>query len=299
MQTTFNTPATPVPSLSSSAMLVELSISYWSGRKMDKSVSKEIETAKHADRGVASVSKRLLGNCAELDAVQKFQANVRNFHYAATMPWSDSGLRIVPTARYFDYHKQITALQAEFFKLVDAFLAEYEWARAQAQVKLGDMFRPDDYPTVEKLKEKFRFNVNYIPLPDAGDWRVDLGNEAVEQLRAQYEAAYAKQVEGAMKDIWKRLFDTLTVLSRQLSDADADGKKPKMYQSVFDRALEIIDLMEDCNLTGDPQMQMAQRKLAQTFRGVSLEAVKDDPALKAETKRSVDEIIAALPSLDM
>lgn len=299
MHTTFNTPAASVPSLASSAMLVELNISYWSGRKQDKSVAKEVEASKHAATGVANVSKKLLGNCAELDAVQKFQANVRNFHYSATMPWSDSGLRIVPTTRYFDYHKQITTMQTEFERLVAAFLDEYEWARAQAQIKLGDMFHPDDYPTVDKLREKFSFRVNYIPLPDAGDFRVDIGNEAVEQLRAQYAETYARQVEGAMKDIWKRLFDTLTVLSRQLSDADEAGKKPKMYQSVFDRALEIIDLMEDCNLTGDPQMQVAQRKLAQTFRGVSLDAVKDDAHLKAETKRAVDEIIANLPSLDM
>jgi len=300
MLTHFNVPTTNVPSLSSSAMLVELSISCWSGKKLDKKASKDVELMNQAQSGAGSYTKRLLGDCPELEALQKFCANIRTgFHYSYTHPWSDNGPRLLMTSRYFDYHKNITEAAQEFEELKEKFLAVYGDARMQAQAKLGNMWSEKDYPSVGKLRKKFAFNVNYVPLPDAGDFRVDIGNEAVEQLREQYNEAYERQISGVMEDVWRRLYKTLEPISRMLADDKGNGKKPNMYRSVFDRAMEIAQLMEDCNITGDPQMQSAQRKLTHTFERVSFDAVKADSNLKAETKKSVDEIIASLPSLDM
>jgi hypothetical protein len=283
-------------------MLVELSISLWTAKKLDRRASEEVAAANNADKGVARVNKSLLGNCAELDALQKFAANVRNAHYNSTLPWSDMGPRLLPTAKFFNYQKSFTAIEAEFHRMVDAFLNTYDLEVAQAQAKLGDLFDVREYPSVDTLREKFKFKINYIPLPDAGDWRLDIGNEALVSLREQYEAHYKAQLEGAMKDIWQRLFDTLTVLSRQLSDSTTNAKgepiTPKIYASVFDRALEVLELMETCNVTEDPTMQLMQRKLAMAFRGVTVESVKDDAHLRRETKKVIDEAIKNLPSLD-
>jgi len=57
------------PSIASSAMLVELNISVWTARKLDKRASEEVVHAKNANKGIANVNKKLLGDCAELDAV--------------------------------------------------------------------------------------------------------------------------------------------------------------------------------------------------------------------------------------
>jgi len=296
MELNYTAPA--APSITSSAMLVELMISVWTGKKRDKAASEEVSRNKNADKGVASVNKKLLGDCAELDALQKYAANVRNMHYNATLPWSDMGPRLLTTSRFFKYSADFTALQAEFERLVGVFLTAYDWEIMQAQAKLGDLFDVNEYPTVEDLRSKFRFKINFMPLPDAGDWRIDINNEAQAILKDQYTAYYSEQLASAMNDVWRRLFDTLTTLSRQLSDQTEAGKTPKIYASVFDRALEIIDMMETCNVTNDPNMQLAQRKLAMAFRGVTVESVKDDNYLRHETKRAVDEVLKSLPSLD-
>ena len=91
-----NDHAVTAPSIGSSSMLVELNISTWTGRKLDKRASREVAQLNHADTGIANVHKKLLGNCDELMAVQKYTANVRNLHYSMTMPWSDTGLRLLP-----------------------------------------------------------------------------------------------------------------------------------------------------------------------------------------------------------
>lgn len=287
-----------VQSISSSSMLVELTISVWTGRKQDKRAADNVVTANNAAKGVVRVTKSLLGSCDELDALGKFASNVRSIHYNSTLPWSDTGPRLLPTPKYFAYHKNMSALQAEFYRMVEVFLAEYDLEVAAAQAKLGDLFDVREYPSISELRQKFAFRFNYLPLPDAGDWRLDINNEALASLQDQYKNHYASQLTGAMNDIWRRLYETLNTLSRQLSDKTEDGKTPRIFASVFDRMQEVLDLMETCNMTGDMQMQLMQRKLAATFRGVDAEAVKDDAYLRRDTKQAIDAAIKSLPSLD-
>ena len=288
-----------IPSISSAAMLVELSIGTWTGRKLDKKASQAVTTTNNADKGVANVSKKLLGDCAELDAVQKFVANARNVHYAMTMPWSDTGLRLLPTTQYFKYTQEMTGLQAEYQRLVQNFLDAYSWEIQNAQLKLGDLFNSDEYPTADSLIDKFRFKMNYMPLPDAGDWRVSIGNETEQALRSQYEGFYATQLQSAMGDVWKRAHKVLTNMSEKLDYADANTKKV-FRDSLVTNVQDMIELLGACNVTGDVTMARAQRDLDEAMRGITPDALREDAYLRAETKRQVDAVrktIDNLPSL--
>jgi hypothetical protein len=279
-------------------MLSELSISTWTGRKLDKRASKDVTTTNNAASGVANVNKKLLGDCEELTAVQKFTANVRNLHYSMTMPWSDTGLRLLPTAQYFKYHQTMTEVQNEYNRLVDNFIDAYDWEISQAQAKLGDLFNGADYPTSESIRSKFAFRISYIPLPDAGDFRIDIGNEATEQVKAHYESYYKAQLESAMGDVWQRAYKALEKMSERLDYADHEQKKV-FRDTLVSNVLDIVDLLDVCNITGDSQMSALRLKLDDTLRGVTPDALREDGYLRAETKRAVDDVIAQLPSIDL
>jgi hypothetical protein len=279
-------------------MLVELSISTWTGRKKDKRASEDVTSMNHAAAGVAAVNKKLLGDCAELIAVQKFTANLRNAHYSMTMPWSDTGLRLLPTTQYFKYNAQMTALEQEYERLVALFLSAYDWEIMQAQTKLGDLFIRDEYPTTENLKDKFSFRLTYIPLPDAGDWRIDIGNEATAELRTHYENYYTAQLGAAMQDVWRRTYDALSRMSERLDYADHEQKKV-FRDSLVENVAEMIELLRVCNVSGDAQMTAMANKLEEAMRGVTPDALREDEWLRRETKRNVDAAIKSLPSLDM
>ena len=290
-------PAPQGATLQSSAMLVELGISVWTARKLDKRASDDVTTQNHADKGMANVNKKLLA-CDELTAIQKFAANSRNAHYAMTLPWSDSGLRMLTTSKYFAYHKAMTALDTEFRTLVAKFLLRYEWLINETQLKLGDMYDPSEYPSLDRVQAKFGFRLNYIPLPESGDFRVDIGNQQADELRDQYATFYNNQLTRAMNDIWKRAYEALSRMSERLDYSDRDTKKV-FHASLVGNVMDLIDIMESMNITDDPVMQMQQRKLKVAMAGVTPEALREDEYLRLETKRAVDDAIAALPSLDM
>ena len=303
-------PTSSAPSIQSSAMIVEFSASVWTGRKKDKSASAQITMQNNAASGTANVSKKLLGDCAELDAIQKFVGIVRKQHYALTMPWSDLGQRLIPTAMFFDYQNQMSAFEREFDRLVQAFIDIYDWEIIQSRAKLGTLFNDADYMSVHDLHRKFRFAVTYSPVPSAGDFRVDMGNEQAAILKTQYQEHYETQITKAMGDVFNRTRTYLERLHTSLDDADAgkrkDGKpkQKRIFAGTFDGVLDMIDMLKACNLTGDTQMEAIRTKLEDQFRGLgrmplSPEALREDKYLRAETKTVVEDVIKNLPTLDL
>ena len=297
-QNTSDLTSLSTPSISSSATLVELGISKWTGRKLDKRASADVASANYASDGVANVHKKLLGNCAELKAIDTLVSDARNTHYSMTMPWSDSGLRLLTTKAYFKYHETMTEIQANFDDCVNTFLQAYDWEITQAQAKLGDLFNRDDYPTTESLSRKFGFRLSYMPLPEAGDFRLDINTEAQTEMKSHYETYYTTQLNNAMNDIWQRAFKSLSRMSERLDYASHEDKK-LFRDTLVTNVLDIVDLLSVCNITNNIQMEAMRMKLEDTLQGVTPDALREDAYLRAETKKSIDEAIKSLPSLDM
>jgi len=293
----FTAPAVNAPSIASSAMLVEFSVSTWTARKKDRKATSDVaERNNLASKELTNVTKKLI-DCEELSAVVKFGANARNIHYSMTMPWSDMGQRIVTTQQYFKYHEVMTELQQEFDRLTQAFLEVYDYEVTEMQLKLGDMWNRDEYPSADEIRDRFRMRISYMPLPDAGDWRIDIQNEAQQQLTQQYEQYYNNQIQTAMNDLWHKLHENLTTLVRQL-DYDADGKRNRVYDTVFDRAHELVEMLSTCNVTGDSQMEAMRQRLDTALYGLTADAVKRDDTLRDTAREKVKDAIANLPSLD-
>lgn len=291
-------PQASAPSIGSSAMLVELQVSQWTGRKKDKRASATVTDQNYADKGTAAVSKKLLGHCQELDAIHKFTANARNIHYSMTMPWSDTGMRLLPTAQYFDYHQQMTDLQDEFTRMTGLFVTNYDWEISRAQARLGDLFVRNDYPTPDSISNKFGFRISYIPLPDVGDFRVDVGNEQKQVLEDHYNDYYQRQLVSAMDDVWQRTHKALTNMSDRL-DYSGDDKKKVFRDTLVDNVLDMVDMLSVCNVTGDSQMEQMRLTLEEALRGVTPDGLRTNETLRVETKRVVDDALKLLPSLEM
>jgi len=291
-------PTDTAPTLASSAMLVELNISNWAGRKKDNRASADVTSQNYAATGVANVNKKLLANNADLKAIQTHVTAMRNMHAAMTMPWSNSGLRLLPTAQYFKYTGAMSDMENKFWGLVNAFLINYHDAVIDVQMLLGDLFSRDDYPTAEELQRKYRVHINYMPLPDAGDFRIDISNEALREVKEQYADFYTTQYNTAMNDVWTRLHKALTNMSERLDYGSKEDKKV-FRDSLVGNVNDMVELLRVCNVTSSPQMAQMADKLEEAMAGVTPDGLREDDTFRAETKRAVDDAIKSLPSLDL
>lgn len=280
-------PNISTPSIASSAMLVELNISVWTGRKYDKGVSAEIDVQKHATTRAGNYHKKLFADEPLFEAIGKYAGNARTYHYFGTMPWSDSGLRLLTTPMYFDYHNKITGMAQEFHKLVDTFLNDYDNMVGRAQTKLGNLFNQEDYPSKDEIAGKFKFSVKYCPVPEVGDFRVDVGNEAMQQLKTSYAEYYQQNIQDAMREPWQRTYEVLKNMSEKL----AGDKKQIFRDTLVTNVRDMCDLLEKFNITGDANMRQARIKIEDALLGVTPDALREDDHLRLDTKSKVDALL--------
>jgi hypothetical protein len=277
--------------INTSAMLVDLSISNWTAKKLDKKVSEEVDANKATKTRAGNYHKNLLAGSQALEAVIKYGNNTRLWHHRQTLPWSDSGTRIITMDNFLDYKAQLVEHENNYNRLVNNFVVTYPTLISAAAFQLGDLFNRDEYPEADVVAKKFKFNYVFSPLPSAGDFRVDIGEQAAKELVEQYETTFNNRIESAMKDVWDRVHDTLTHMSDRLADAD-DGSRKTFHKTLLTNASEMLDLMQKLNITKDPQLEAARQELSKALLGVELDDLKESTHTRKHVKTQVDEILS-------
>lgn len=279
--------STHIAGVARASMLVTLNISVYSGRKQDKRTQAEVVAAKNSGSSrAASVYKNLFSDCAELDAITKFQSRARLRHYQLTLPWDDNGQRLLPTKALFDYKNEMNRYSDEFDLLVEAFLDKYDTLVAAAAFKLGTLFDRAEYPTRDEVAGRFKFDLSFVPLPTAGDFRLDIEHDVQVQLAQQYEARMAAQVAAAQHDAWNRLHDALTRIKDRLT-LDEDGKRRIFHDTTVTNAQELCDLLTPLNVTNDPKLEQARRMLQDAIGDVDPKELRKEDSTRAFTLQKV------------
>jgi hypothetical protein len=275
-------------------MLVEFNASVWTARKLDKSTTDEVVASKNAGaKDAARVNKHLLAGRTELDVIQQAVGRARQFVYDNTAPWSDSGLRLLPTVNFMKFTERMNDFEEEMEALVKSFVAIYPTLITAQALALGDMFKRDEYPTANEIMTKFSFRVNYMPVPSSGDFRVDVGNQAQAELKARLESLTQERIDSAMADVRERLVTHLKRMSDRLTTdyVGGEAKQRRFHDTLVDGALELCDLTKSLNVTNDMALESARSQLEQLLVGVSPTDLRKNEAIRQDVKKNVDAIL--------
>lgn len=285
---------TPRLNIDTCAMLVEFNASVWTARKLDKTTTNEVVASKNAGaKDAARVNKHLLAGRTELDIIQQAVGRARQFVYDNTAPWSDSGLRLLPTVNFMKFTERMNDFEEEMEALVKAFVVIYPTLITAQALALGDMFKRDDYPTANEMMTKFSFRVNYMPVPSSGDFRVDVGNQAQAELKARLESLTQERIDSAMADVRERLSTHLKRMSDRLTTdyVGGEAKQRRFHDTLVDGALELCDLTKALNVTNDVTLETARSQLEQLLVGVTPTDLRKNEAIRQDVKRNVDAIL--------
>jgi hypothetical protein len=260
------------------------------GRKQDKATAEEVNLAKNTRSSkAASVYKSLFVGDADLEAINSYAGKVRTWLYSVTLPWSDSGTRLVPTKAFFDISHDLTEHEKEFDRLVSQFVFNYSVKISSQAFKLGKLFDPAEYPTVEAVSHKFALRYHFTPVPEAGDFRVDIPAQAAEQLKSKFEAATSTRVREAMQEPWDRLYEEVQHI-RDKMIAKEDGKPQKLYQSMLDNALGLCSTLKSLNILDDPDLEAARRTLELSLTDVDIKSLRESPEMRTSIITKMDEL---------
>jgi hypothetical protein len=274
--------------LQDKAMLANLTVRAWSARKRDKDVSREVET-KHQAKDAGNFNKLLIDKDA-LKPLVSLSSTLRTTHYEMTLPWGDDGPRLLPSKMYFDYTKKMRELRDQFNSAVNDFVAQYPTFKQNARKRLGSMYDPEDYPDVSQIARKFGADLSFMPVPDAKDFRVELGEDEVAVIRADIEAQVAKQQENAVRNLWERLHEVTLNIRERLADPDTVFRDSLIENAQF--ACEIADKL---NITDDADLHEISLDIDHRLCHVSPQRLRDDKALRKTVCDSAASILKKFP----
>ena len=278
-------------SISSSALLVELNISVWPASKLDREVTDKVNTDASAVRGASQTKKNLFAGTSLRKDISDFAARVRLYHNKHTLPWEDKGERMLPTALFMDYKQTMNGFEQTFNMMCTNFFVEYPRLVADAPNNLGSMYKAEDYPEIEEVRMKFGFRRAVKPIPESGDFRLDIPAHDLAEMKNDYEKQYSDRLAEAMREPWERLHKTLVGMSEKLTDIEGDESKKRYHDTLISNPIELCGLLTKLNVTNDPKLEEARRQLELTMLGADIESIKEDADSRSALKSKVDAIL--------
>lgn len=272
--------------LQNSAMIANLTIKNWSARKLDRSVSAEVDVAHSAQDG--GRYNKLLISKAALDPLAQHAGRVRKYHYSMTLPWGDNGDRLLPAKAYMDYTKAMRSFKDESEKLTKAFVIEYPQLVTDARNRLGTMYDAQDYPPASDIHDRFGLAVGFMPVPDSKDFRVDVGDEALEEIRAGINASVAERQAGAVKECWTRLFTVVNALYTMMCK-----DKPLFKDSLIENIRDLVELVPKLNITDDQDLATMCAKIERDLLA-SVHALRKSPIERERLAGKASVILDAI-----
>lgn len=278
-------------SIASSAVLVELNISVWPANKVDREMTDTVNANASAVRDASQTRKNLFAGTTLRKDIEKLAARIRLYHNQHTMPWADKGQRLLPTKLFMEYKQTMNNYEAQFKQMCDNFFIAYPQLVNEAQTHLGTMYRATDYPDLTNVREKFGFRMAIDPIPESGDFRLDIATHDLEEIKQNYEAKFDERLAEAMRTPWERLHSVLTAMSEKLKDEDGEESKKRYHDSLVTNAVDLCGLLDKMNITNDPKLEDARKQLELTMLGADIETIKDSATVRESMKNKVDAIL--------
>ena len=277
--------------LSEKAMIVDLTIGYWQGRKKDQDVSFQVTQQAEATSDSGAWWSQLVPR-EELKPIRQAMGYGRKTHFQFSLPWMDNGQRVLPATAYMDYMNDMRMLREQYEEAVDEFIAHYPSLVEHACDRLGKLFKPDVYPDVSELRSKFYWSINVFPLPNADDFRVSLQDKEIEKAKAQISEEVNRRMDVAMKDLWRRLYDTVSKAAETLSDPDK-----KFRNSLIENLISVCDVLPKLNIMEDPELDSMRERVMEKVASESPEILRCDPDKRSASAKEARKLVKEMEAV--
>jgi hypothetical protein len=286
--------------LARKAVLVSVSISQWTARRLDRKVTDEVN-AQHNATSNAGRYNKLLIDPTRLKKIGEIVSKARGLHYTLTRPWQDEGARILPNQLFEKFANEFRQIKRDFEAAAEEFCDGYPAYIEERKRELGDLFKADDYPSVEDIRSKFKLDMSVMPLPDANDFRSDLDPDLVEDLRAEIAKSVDAATDGAQQATVKQLAEVVGHMAKKLREFSEkkEGQRTFFADSLVGNVRELADLLPAFNLKGDPELNRIAARVKSELCGTEPDELREDAKARDSVRKSAEQIVAEVEKLGL
>lgn len=274
-------------SLQDQAMLANLTIHQWSARKLDRRATKEVDTTHGAD-GAGRYNKLLVDKSA-LDPITKAAGALRTLHYELTLAWGDNGDRLLPSSLFMDYTQKTRGAKDVFLAAVRQFVAEYPSIIQVTRKRLGSLYDPADYPAATQIASRFFVDIGFSPIAAADDFRVNVGVEAVAEIRAEIAKREAERIKASTEECRARVTEVVERYALRMSD-----EKGRVYDSMVDNARALITVLPALNVARDSELDRIGHEIEQRLLPYTISQLRSSASARQKVAEAANDILTRM-----
>ena len=157
-------------------------------------------------------------------------SEARTAHYASPCPGTTMGRGFSPSSTQFteDYDSQV----------------EQPWP------DLGKLFRIEEYPSKEDLRDRVSIRHGITPVSDAEHFIANLASDDTDRVKRDIDRHIEEQLHDSVGDLYRRLTEAVEPLSER-SNEDGDGKLLSFRDTVISNIQDLLDMVPGLNIFGD------------------------------------------------
>lgn len=274
------------------AMLAAVHISIWTAVKHDRRVSRDVASQHGAHQGAGRYNKQLLMGADKLEELRTLAGQIRQYFYKITLPWSDEGYRLLPAHFYFELTEKMREFEAAFALGVEDFLRVYPLYIEQVRPQLNGLFRVEDYPAAEKLREKFGVKVEVLPIPTGDDFRVTLSAEEQARVAREIDESVRELLARGTEDLWSRLREVVTRMVDRLNEPES-----RFHASLVTNVCDLVALLPQLNVNEDADLNKFAAQVRERLCNYTAHDLKKNEILRAVTATDAAEIVAEMDAV--
>ena len=136
-------------------------------------------------------------------------------------------------------------------------------------------------------------DISYSPLPDAGDYRIDISKEIMEEVVSETTRSNEARYEAARQDLRQRLIDKVSHLADRCK-AINESDKAKWFESNLTNITDLIDIIPDMLIGEDDELLEAVKSAKAMLNGIDSDLIKGNESVRDEIRKKAAAIVSSL-----
>jgi len=241
-----------------------------------------------------SAGKKLLDTqYPSFKAVTAVKNRAVGFWKSLTLPFPESGVRLIRQDRVEVFDAQMREFQAELAEAVVMLDRHYTELKAAARQRLGTLFNDSDYPA--SLDGMFSISWDF-PSVEPPDYLRQLNPELYQQECRRVQDRFNEAVRLAEEAFIAELAKLVSHLTERLS-GQADGK-PKIFRdSAIGNLTEFFDRFREMNVRSNEQLDTLVADAQRVVRDVEPQALRENQGLRQHVATELSRVQSVLDGL--
>ena len=227
-------------------------------------------------------------------AISKY-TEVYTYIKSHTVPWS-TGVDMLNINLYQEVTHNLRRLIAEANAAVDDLVDnwDYEVQRDYNRLLPTGHASLEDYPTAEHVRDRFGIEVQFMPVPTTGDFRVEISDEDKASLLSRLQDAG----RNAERHVINKMLEPMVAAAEKLAVPIGDDGSI-FRDSLVENLVDVADRMARVNLSDDPviQKQIADLKSIVGQYADNIDVLRNSQHVRDVASKQISDLIGQMKGI--